>query len=126
SFNPEQERAFRIIANHSMNDNEPLRMYLGGAGGTGKSHIITALKSFFDSCDQSRRFRLTSYTGVAASNIHGMTLHSALCLGNLNNMKLNSKSHQDLILMWEGVDYLFIDEVSMLGCSFLCNISKAL
>ena len=28
--------------------------------------------------------------------------------------------------MWEGVDYLFIDEVSMIGCDFLHNISSAL
>jgi hypothetical protein len=28
--------------------------------------------------------------------------------------------------MWEGVDYLFIDEVSMIGSHFLCQISEAL
>jgi hypothetical protein len=28
--------------------------------------------------------------------------------------------------MWEGVDYLFIDEVSMVGCSLLLQIRKAL
>jgi hypothetical protein len=28
--------------------------------------------------------------------------------------------------MWEGVDYLFIDEVSMISCKFLCRISEAL
>lgn len=27
--------------------------------------------------------------------------------------------------MWEGVDYLFIDEVLMISCQFLCQISKA-
>jgi len=40
--------------------------------------------------------------------------------------KSNSKSHQDLIAMWEGVDYLFINEVSMISCQFLCRISEAL
>jgi hypothetical protein len=28
--------------------------------------------------------------------------------------------------MWEGVDYLFIDEISMVGCAFLLQISQAL
>ena len=28
--------------------------------------------------------------------------------------------------MWERVDYLFIDEVSMISCKFLCRISEAL
>jgi hypothetical protein len=28
--------------------------------------------------------------------------------------------------MWEGVDYLFIDEISMVGCAMLHDISHAL
>jgi hypothetical protein len=28
--------------------------------------------------------------------------------------------------MWEGVDYLFIDEVSMISCQFVCRMSEAL
>ncbi|KAJ3850143.1 hypothetical protein EV368DRAFT_24251, partial [Lentinula lateritia] len=87
-LNVEQERAFRIVASHSQaSRSSPLRMYLGGPGGTGKSHVISALKQFFDDCQQSRRFRLASYTGVAAKNISGMTLHAALCLISNSNMK---------------------------------------
>lgn len=33
---------------------------------------------------------------------------------------------QELIAMWWGVDYLFIDEVSMIGCHLLLKIHKAL
>ena len=29
-------------------------------------------------------------------------------------------------LMWEGMDYLFIDEVSMISCKILCRICEAL
>ncbi|KAJ3878156.1 hypothetical protein F5879DRAFT_766358, partial [Lentinula edodes] len=80
-MNAEQERAFRIVASHSQDKRpEPLRMYLGGPGGSGKSHVISALKQFFENRQQSRRFRLASYTGVAAKNISGMTLHAALSL----------------------------------------------
>ncbi|KAF8181769.1 hypothetical protein BJ912DRAFT_800694, partial [Pholiota molesta] len=82
-LNTEQARAFRIICEHSLNknkDKEPLRMYLGGAGGTGKSRVINALKEFFVRRGQIRRFRLASYTGVAARNISGMTVHAALSL----------------------------------------------
>ena len=62
----------------------------------------------------------------AAKNISGMTLHTALCLNQKFSMGTQSKTHRDLIAMWEGVDYLFIDEVSMIGCRFLLRISKAL
>ncbi|KAJ7065124.1 hypothetical protein B0H15DRAFT_761952, partial [Mycena belliarum] len=81
-LNQEQARAFRIIADHSLDKREePLCMFLGGPGGTGKSRVINAVTEFFTRRGQDRRFRLASYTGVAARNITGMTLHAAL---NLN------------------------------------------
>ncbi|KAF9053996.1 hypothetical protein BDP27DRAFT_1147050, partial [Rhodocollybia butyracea] len=126
-LNTEQERAFRIVANHSQQSQpDPLQMYIGGQGGTGKSVVIEALRSFFNEQKENRRFRLSSYTGVAAKNISGMTLHSALLLNQFARVKNNNKSHRDLIAMWEGVDYLFIDEVSMLGSKFFVKISRAL
>ncbi|KAJ3846649.1 hypothetical protein EV368DRAFT_22801, partial [Lentinula lateritia] len=117
ALNEEQERAFRLIASHTQQEKpDPLRMFIGGPGGTGKSHVISVLKLFFEAQGESRRFRLASYTGVAAKNISGMTLHSALLLSTTTSAKVNSKSRQKLLAMWQGVDYLFIDEVSMLGC----------
>ena len=44
----EQERAFQIVANHSVNAHkDQLKMYLGGMGGTGKSRVLAALSDFF-------------------------------------------------------------------------------
>ena len=126
TLNNEQARAFRIICNHSMNSqNEALKMYIGGAGGTGKSRVINALKKYFEQRGQGRRFRLASYTGVAAKNISGMTVHSALSL-NQQRKGNKSKTRRDLIAMWEGVDYFFIDEISMIGCQMMYRISEAL
>ncbi|KAJ7127739.1 hypothetical protein C8R44DRAFT_529334, partial [Mycena epipterygia] len=80
-LNKEQAHAFRIIAYHSLeNKPEQLRMFLTGPGGTGKSRVIQALQDFFSLRGQSRRLRLAAYTGVAARNINGMTLHSVLCI----------------------------------------------
>ena len=40
-LNSEQERAFRIVANHAVTPGaEQLMMYLGGMGGTRKSQVI--------------------------------------------------------------------------------------
>lgn len=126
-MNTEQARAFRIIAKHSQSpSNEPLKMYIGGPGGTGKSRVIDSLREYFTRSGQQRQFRLASYTGVAATNIAGMTLHAALCLNQRNHKKGSSKTTQDLISMWQEVDYLFIDEISMIGCSLLLQISEAL
>ena len=44
----DQERAFRIVANHAVSPNpEQLKMYMGGMGGSGKSPVIKALMYFF-------------------------------------------------------------------------------
>jgi hypothetical protein len=83
------------------------------------------LTDFFTRRGQERRFRLSSFTGVAARNITGMTLHAALSLGKVSS-GMSSKARRDLMAMWEGVDFLFIDEVSMIGCGLLCDISEAL
>ncbi|KAG1866433.1 hypothetical protein C8R48DRAFT_573812, partial [Suillus tomentosus] len=73
--------AFSLIAGHSLTPySDLLRMYLGGPGGTGKSHVITAITEFFKQHGEERRFQLTSFMGVTARNIAGMTLHSALSL----------------------------------------------
>lgn len=48
TLNTEQARAFKTITEHSMqHQKETLKMYIGGAGGTGKSQVINALKEFF-------------------------------------------------------------------------------
>ena len=64
--------------------------------------------------------------GIAARNINGMTLHQLLCLRNNSSVHKNSKVLQELKNLWEGVEYLFIDEVSMIGCKFLYKISQTL
>ncbi|KAJ7710809.1 hypothetical protein B0H17DRAFT_914469, partial [Mycena rosella] len=127
TLNHEQAHAFRIIARHSLeNHPEQLRMLLSGPGGTGKSRVIHALRDFFDLHGESRRLRFSAYTGVAARNINGMTIHGALCINQRSSQSSQSRTRRDLTAMWEGVDYFFIDEVSMVGCSLLLQIHEAL
>lgn len=57
TLNEEQTRAFNIIANHAIAEQPaPLRMYLGGVGGTGKSRVIEALQQFFIERGEAHRF----------------------------------------------------------------------
>ena len=50
-------------------------------------------------------------------------LHVALCLGK---KKGGPQSKETLISMWNGEDFLLIDEVSIISCKFLLQISEAL
>ena len=78
-LNERQEVAFCMIAEKSVDPlTEPLRLVLSGARGTGKSRVINAVSDFFAMKGQHRRFHLASFTGVAAKNIGGMTLHAAM------------------------------------------------
>lgn len=56
----------------------PLVMYLGGAGGTGKSRVLGAVRLLARSWAAAEHLLLTATTGVAAVNIGGSTIHSAI------------------------------------------------
>jgi len=66
----------------------PYRLFLSGPGGVGKSHVISLIhhdtvKLLRLSCqfEPDILVLLTAPTGIAAMNINGMTIHSALLLG---------------------------------------------
>jgi tRNA G37 N-methylase TrmD len=71
-LNLEQERAFRIVANHATIDNlTQLKMYLGGMGRTGKSQVLKALMEFFKERNESHRIIILAPTGSAAALLNG-------------------------------------------------------
>ena len=125
----DQERAFRIVANHAVSPgSEQLMMYVGGMGGTGKSQVIKALMDFFKSRNESHRFVVLAPTGTAAALLHGSTYHSflgvpidgqtALRNENTNNAQVRARL--------DGVEYIFLDEVSMVACGDNYKISSQL
>lgn len=127
NLNPKQRITYKLIIDQCLNrTREPFSMILTGTAGTGKSRIIHATQDFLARRNESYRFRLASYTGIAAQNIDGVTLHSALGLSALRAGKLPVKTRQNLIDKWSDVDFLFIDEYSMIGCRMLYKIHLAL
>src|SRR5215471_18389348 len=124
-LNKEQERAFRIVANHATHGGEQkLNMYLGGMGGTGKSQVIKALIKFFEKRKESHRFIVLAPTGSAAALLSGSTYHSVL--GINDKISNNPKAFANIQSRLRGVDYIFFDEVSMLSCHDLYKISAQL
>ncbi|KAF9034879.1 hypothetical protein BJ165DRAFT_1313951, partial [Panaeolus papilionaceus] len=78
-LNEDQERAFRIVANHACCiAPDQLLMHLGGMAGTGKSSVIRALTHFFKERNEPYRFVLLGPTGTSAALIGGSTYHSFL------------------------------------------------
>jgi hypothetical protein len=132
SLNEEQERAFRIIANHvSAPTTEQLKMYLGGMGGTGKSQVIKALIHFFSERNENHCFTVLAPTGTAAALLNGSTYHKALGIHRKSDVGQDFSRSESAILnevrsRLQGVEYIFIDEVSMIACHELYSISARL
>jgi hypothetical protein len=125
-LNSEQERAFRIVANHAVSsDSNRLNMYLGGMGGTGKSQVIKSLNHFFTARNKTHRFMILPLTGSAAALLNGSTYHSALGINDRQEFA-TLKNIAQVRNRLEGVDYIFLDEVSMLSCHDMYKISAQL
>ena len=103
----------------------------------GKSHVIKLIHSdtlkflklsgIFEPDDVI--VLLTAPTGVAAFNINGMTLHSALLLGCSKYSGFQPLSHDRLNTLRSKLSrlmLLIIDEVSMVGSNMLLEIHKRL
>jgi Helitron helicase-like domain at N-terminus/PIF1-like helicase len=125
-LNTEQERAFRIVANHAtINNPTQLKMYLGGMGGTGKSQVLKALVEFFKDRNESHRIIIIAPTGSAAALLNGSTYHSVLNIGS-DRARNDATSQINVRERLDGVDYIFLDEISMVACHELYQISASL
>ncbi|KAJ7109035.1 hypothetical protein C8R43DRAFT_905008, partial [Mycena crocata] len=133
-LNEEQTRAFRIIADHASSaQTTPLKMYLGGMGGTGKSQVLKAIAMFFSKRNEDYRYLMLGPTGSVAALLNGSTYHSVFKLAR----ESKSKNHDDVDGIrnegstfaavnerLQGVDYIFIDEISMVSCNDLQSIAS--
>jgi len=93
-LNSKQWVAFRIIARSfikthlQMSDTpEPIRILLTGPGGTGKTHIVNALRALMVIYGSEHTLCFLAPTGSAASLIDGMTIHKGLGIKIKSNQK---------------------------------------
>ncbi|XP_066268348.1 uncharacterized protein [Branchiostoma lanceolatum] len=114
------------------------RLFVSGPGGVGKSHIIKLIHyETVRLLKLSLRFGpedvivlLTSFTGVAAFNIDGLTLHSAFLLetGNKGHeyRSLGSDKINTLRSRLSNLRLIIIDEISMVGADILVHVHRRL
>lgn len=87
-------------------------IFLTGKAGTGKSFVIKELISRL----KNKKFVALAPTGTAANNINGQTIHSFFALspfGVLTFSECNFVKSEKRRL-WNALDIIFMDEVSML------------
>ena len=126
NLNQKQRQAYTIVSIHFNNQDEhktPLRMMILGTAGTGKSYLIRSLSQLL-----GQKCLLTATTGIAAFNIGGITIHSALQLPvqSHNQNDLTGHGLASLQLKLSSIQYIIIDEVSMLGQRMMSWIDRRL
>ena len=97
-------------------------MYLGGMGGTGKSQVLKALSYFFKTRNESHQFTIVAPTGTATALLGGSTYHYLFRINEYT--KISNMSQVKSCL--EGVEYVFLDEVSMLSARDMYKINYQL
>ncbi|KAF9465627.1 hypothetical protein BDZ94DRAFT_1288743 [Collybia nuda] len=107
-LNKEQERAYHIVAHHACDPTaDQLKMYIGGMGGTGKTQVLKALGELHPAL------------------LGGSTYHYMFGINDTSTGFSNVKMAQVKSRLI-GVDYVFLDEVSMLSCRDLYTIGVRL
>ena len=107
---------------------ESYKNFLSGPGGTGKSHVIKMIR--YDNVKLFHRFYICSgddgmqsstedvitllcaYTGTAAFNINGMTLHSAF---QLHSRGISDERKTTMQTRLHHLQQITVDEISMVG-----------
>ncbi|KIY62692.1 hypothetical protein CYLTODRAFT_361075, partial [Cylindrobasidium torrendii FP15055 ss-10] len=126
TLNPEQERVFQMVAQHNEDSQgQQLRLYVAGPAGSGKSRVLQALRAYFKSRKEEYKLAVIAPTGAAASLVGGATYHSFLGFSGYA-LEVSEEKLAKLRSNMLGVRYIFLDEVSMLSCKDLFNISSRL
>jgi len=149
-LNKKQWVAFCIIARSfiktyvQMGDTpEAICMLLTGPGGTGKTHVVNALRALMVEYGDKHTLQFLAPTGSVASLIDGMTIHKGLGIKIKSNKKGKGnrdpgQSAEDYTVLitirnrtllrdeWQLVKVLFIDEVSLLSQQLISEVDHAL
>ena len=137
NLNEEQQQLLFFIKMHALasvhGDNpQPYHIYLSGGAGTGKSHLIDSIHyqvtkimaNTTDSADEVTVLKVAP-TGVAAYNIHGQTIHSALSF--MKHTKATGESDLNTLrCRYSKLHLIIIDEISMVPQHLLNQVHERL
>ena len=113
---------------------QPLHLKVVGSAGTGKSHLIEIicqyveliLRSEGDDPDHPYIVK-SAFTGAAACNIGGGTLHNTFALQfGSGSVSLGDKKRDVMRTVLRNLRFVVIDEFSMVPSDFLYKISRRL
>lgn len=121
-FNPQAEVLARLLNRENV--------FISGPAGSGKSTIINRFREYIDGqFDGDFEIALTASTGIAATLIGGMTIHSWAGLG-VDSEPFDPKNVTPLMMskipQMRMADVLIIDEISMLPAHLFTKLDAVL
>ncbi|XP_013405048.1 uncharacterized protein LOC106169925, partial [Lingula anatina] len=147
SMNIQQLHIFNYMRNWCLEKSQgknpkPFHIFLTGGAGTGKTHVINTFRyeaeNILTSVDSPNenpddvKVLLVAYTGTAAFNIQGQTIHSAFAIRSQKGknrkkyVPLGEELLTELRVKYRSLQILVIDEISMVGQNMMMNISQRL
>ena len=147
SLNTQQRKAYDLVLTWCRNkiknmnslkpvDVQPIHLFVTGGAGAGKSHLIkaiyhTATKSFRHITNNPEKptVLLMTPTGVAAININGTTIHTALAIpkeSGDNVPPLSDQKRTQIRMSLTELKLIIIDEISMVSNTTLLHIHQRL
>ena len=138
SLNVKQMQFFTHVMHHVKTKDTPLRLFLTGGAGVGKSVVLRALyqslhRHFCSNEGENPedcRILVCAYTGLAAYNVKGSTLHSALKIQPNKTLSKYTKLSQDALntvrMKFRNLSVLLIDEISLVGNNMLKQVNLRL
>lgn len=116
-----QDQAFDIL---KMGYN----VFLTGPAGSGKTFLVNRFITYCH--EHALTVAITASTGIAATHIGGMTLHSWSGMGIRESLTDEDIEHimtkEYLMKRFMKTSVLIIDEISMLGGEFLASLDRLL
>ena len=145
-LNADQRRVFDTVKTHllhershennkcSCNDLKPLRLFISGVGGTGKSFLIETIKILLTSMWSSGELlcAVAAPTGLAAFNVGGVTMHRLFQLPIEHSARaagywaLPKQSQKVMKTTLSNVRLFVIDEISMVSSLNLAYVHMRL
>ena len=137
SLNKKQREFFTHVIQWIKTKQEPLRLFLTGGAGVGKSLVIKALSQYLlrhlysteGQNPEDCRMILTAPTAMAAYLINGIHIHVLFKLEPNKEMAhrpLSSSKLNTLRMKYRQLQIVIIDEISMVGCRMFNCINHRL
>jgi len=110
---PEKEKVLELLENTNQN------IFLTGKAGTGKSNFLKYFRA-----TTKKKIVVLAFTGVAALNVQGQTIHSFFKFHPQTTIDGIHKKYGDNNEIYKELDLIVIDEISMVRADLLDFIDK--